>query len=226
MATAYSAFAKVNIIKASLATLMVGVFSINTAFASVFFNASLVADNDFAVFSGTDTSVNNLLFQNNLSWYDQKNVPSLPSLSLAAGDTNIYLLAMGGGGSQENISGIINGINITDPSLTVSMSSDLAPYLTGYNNSDVAHGTYDAQLVDVQNAFSSLTWGAPALNSSQTVIQQAGFGQGFIFGTSTAHLFKFSASQLGVTKVPEPSILALMGFGFIGLSLVTRRKKR
>jgi hypothetical protein len=209
--------------KTTLAALLFSVFSIGSASASPF-SISMVADNDFAIFSGTSTSVNNLLYQNDVDWPNQITALSTLSFNLAAGDNVFYVLAMGGGGSQENISGEVNGVNMTDPSVAVQMSSDLAASLTGYNlGGSVATGTYDALLADVQNVFPSLTWGSPTLNSSQTVIQQAGFGQGFIFGSLTARLFAFEAEEVGVA-VPEPSALFLMGLGLMGLALRTRKR--
>lgn len=134
------------------------------------------------------------------------------------------VLGMGGGGPEENISGEVNGVNMTDPSVAVSMSSNLSSFLTGYPI-NVASGTYNASLSEVQAAFSSLGWGAPVLNSTQTVIQQAGFGQGFIFSTNSAHLFSFQAEEVGV-EVPAPSILSLMAIGLFGIVLAARRRQR
>ena len=104
------------------------------------------------------------------------------------------------------------------------MSSDLSASLAGYSSSLVAAGTYNASLADVQAAFSGLTWGAPTVNSSQSVIVAAGFGQGFTFSSNKAHLFSFDAGDVGV-EVPEPSTLAILGMGLAGLALRTRRRK-
>jgi hypothetical protein len=107
---------------------------------------------------------------------------------------------MGGGGSEENISGLVNGVNMTDSSVSALMSSDLASNLSGYNFPGVASGTYNASLSDVQNAFTSLSWSNASLNlnSSQTVIGAAGFGSGFSFDTGAAHLFSFDAADVGL----------------------------
>ena len=133
---------------------------------------------------------------------------------------------MGGGGTQENISGTINGVNMTNPSVTVSMSSSLA--LSNYNaGGNVANGSYNALLSDVQSAFPSLTWGSPILEYSHTVIMGAGFVSGFRFDTLTAHLFSFDATEINVpvVSVPEPSVLVILGMGLMGLALQTRRRK-
>lgn len=208
--------------KTTLTALLFGILSIGTASAAPF-SISMVADNDFAIFSGTSTSINNLLYQNNVGWPNQITALSTLNFNLAAGDDTFYVLGMGGGGAEENISGVVNGVNMTDSSVSVQMSSNLAPFLTGYPT-NVELGTYNVSLSEVQAAFSSLTWGAPVLNSTQTVIQSAGFGQGFIFSTNTAHLFSFQAGDVNVS-VPEPSILTILGLGLAGLALRTRRRK-
>ncbi len=189
------------------------------------FSIEMVADNDFAIFSGTSTGINNLLYQNNVDWYAQVASISTLSFNLAAGDDTFYVLGMGGGGSQENISGLVNGVNMTDPSLSVSMSSDISSLLSGYNLSGVASGSYSAQLIDVQNAFSQTTWSSASsnLNSTQTVINAAGFGSGYRFNTGTAHLFSFDAVDVNVEPVSAPASLALFTLSLAGLAY--RRRK-
>lgn len=154
--------------KSTLTAVVLGLLTAGSASAAPF-SISIVADNDFAIFSGTATSINNLLYQNNDTWGAQ--IPALSTLTfnLAAGDNYFYVLGMGGGGVEENISGVVNGVNMTDPSVSVLMSSNLAPFLTGYPF-NVESGTYNASLTEVQAAFPNLTWGAPVLNSTQTVI--------------------------------------------------------
>ncbi|HOY23743.1 MAG TPA: PEP-CTERM sorting domain-containing protein [Cellvibrio sp.] len=187
------------------------------------FTISMVADNDFAIFGGTSTSINNLLYQNNVDWYTQVPQLSTMTFNLASADTTFYVLAMGGGGQEENISGKVNGVNIT--SIPVSESSNIASFLNLYNLGAVAAGTYNANLSDVQTAFAQATWSAPTLNTSQTVIAAAGFGSGYSFATGTAHLYRFDAFSVGVeTKVPESSGLVLFGLGLLGLVAVRRRK--
>jgi hypothetical protein len=136
-----------------------------------------------------------------------------------------------GGGGVENISGTINGIDMTSLS-DVSMSSDLAPYLTGYLSEgfadpSVADGSYDASLADVQTALSNLTWGptTPTDPGVDDVANDSPNGQGFHFDPDTAHLFSFDASDVGVTAIPEPSTLALSAMGGLGGLLLLRRRK-
>ena len=186
------------------------------------FTISMVVDNDFAIFGGTATSINNVLYQNNVVWNSQISLLSTMTFNLAPTDTTFYVLAMGGSW-QENISGEVNGVNIS--SIPVSVSSDIRAFLTGYNLGSVTDGTYSANLSDVQTAFASASWtsAAPTLNTTDVVISAAGFGSGYHFDDSTAHLYRFDAVSVGV-NVPEPSGIALFGLGLLGLAAVRRRK--
>ena len=184
----------------------------------------IVVDNDFAILTGTDTSVLRLVYQNSVVWNSQIAAASTFDLTLDPGETTIYILGMGGGG-QENISGKINNININTLSLT--MSSDLRPFLSGYNNTDVADGTYSAQLADVQTAFPTLSFSGVSPSSAHTVPGAAGNGSGYIFADSTAVLLKVAASDLGLSasSVPEPGTWAAAAL-LVGAAGYVRWRRR
>ena len=54
--------------------------------------AHVVANNDFAIFSGTSTSIDRLIYQNNFDCFSQNQV----TITVNSGETYIYILAMGG----------------------------------------------------------------------------------------------------------------------------------
>jgi hypothetical protein len=202
-----------------------------SAHAQSTFSMQLVADNDFAVFAGTTSSITELVYQNNYSWQNQLANLSGMTFTLQPGETTFYLLALGAGG-QENISGTINGVDITSIG-PVLMSSDVGPSLPGYEGQNstggpVDQGIYGIGLVDAQTALSSpsLTWSAASanINTTDTVIQSSPNKIGYDFSSGTARLFEFSASSVGVTAVPEPSTFALAGVGIASLMALRRRK--
>lgn len=183
-------------------------------------NIQIVVDNDFALFSGTSTSINTLLFQNNISWYTQLDYQNNPIPDAPAGDNYYYLLAMGGG-SPEEAFGTFGGLNLTTAA-GVQVSNTLENKLSGFDLNAVTDGTYDAQLSDLQSAFSGLTFSAPPSPSCQTVCQQfPGVSQGmsFAFGSGTAVLYSI---PMGTTTVPGPLPL----LGVLGALQQSRRLRR
>jgi hypothetical protein len=206
------------------AALAVGLLTASAVNATPF-SISMVADNDFAIFSGTQTSINSILYQNHKQWGQQISALSTLSFNLNPGDNVFYVLAMGGGG-EENISGMINGVNMTSLTGNVFQSNNISAFLTGYNGVTVENGTYTATIGDVQRAFASgLNWTAPQYNTTDIVIRQSGFGSGFHFENMNAHLFKFTSQSVNVPSVPAPAGVAVLGFAVLGLALARRRNK-
>ena len=212
-------FFKLSVLALS-ATALLGVVQTQ---AAVVTNATMeiLADNDFALFVGNSTSVDRLVYQNNVIWYSQAAALTSFSFSLNPGEDTFYLLGMGGG-LQENISGLINGVDIT--SVGASQSSNLSSYLTGFNSTDVTSGAYNASLANVQTALPNLTWGSPNYNTTDTVIGYSPNHEGYDFPSDTAVLFKFGAATVNIAPTPEPASLALSLLGSAGLILFRRRK--
>lgn len=179
----------------------------------------IVTDNDFALLTGTTTSITRLVYQSDFEWPAQITNAASFDLSLEAGENTIYILAMGGGG-EENVSGRINEVDISTLS-NIMMSTPVQGYLSDYNLNDVAAGTYSASLSDLQTAIADpgLTWFTPTPGSGG-VILASGFELGYPFADGSAVLLRFGASEVGV---PEPSSLSLLA---IGLGVVLRRRRR
>lgn len=206
----------------STAALSLGLMTAAGANATPF-TISLVTDNDFALFSGTSNSINHLLYQNDVVWNTQIFTLSTLSFNLTPGDDMFYILAMGGGG-QENISGLINNVNITSTSIV--QSPNIRSFLTGYDFNSVTNGTYNAQLVDVQAALASFsTWAAPTLNTTDIVILESKFGSGYHFNDRNAHLFRIAAQAVDVPTVAAPATAGLLGLGMLGFAFARRRKQ-
>jgi len=210
-----SRMSKFGTIKSLLVALLLGGASTYAA------TIQIVSDNDFALLTGTPTTVTRLVNQNNVVWNTQITNASSFNLTLNAGEDTIYILAMGGGG-EENVSGKINNVDIATLS-NIRVSSNVRAYLGGYNNTDVADGTYNASLLDVQSALPNLTWSTPTTGSG-AVISLSGFALGYPFPDSTAVLYRFSATEVGVVSVPEPSALSLLAVGLGGWAVMRRRR--
>lgn len=188
----------------------------------------IVADNDFALFAGDGNGVSRLIYQNDVSWPDQLSNLASFSFNLQSGETTFYLLGMGGGG-MENISGTVNGVDLT--TIPVMQSSDLSSFLSGYfingSPSTVADGTYNASLKDVQSAFSTLSWMLPTpTTDADDVALQSPTGHGFHFDDSTAVLYRFNPADVNVAPVPEPSTWALLLMTGGGVAVIVTRRRR
>lgn len=210
--------------KATLATLFASLLSMGTSSASAF-TISMVADNDYAIFGGTSTSITSLLYQNDVSWYTQVANISAQNFALGAGEDTFYVLAMDGGGSAD-ISGEVNGVNITDVSVGAEVSGNVASALSGYNPGQVASGIYSVTLSMAQTALAAagpFVSAQPFINTTNTVITSSGFGSGFAYTSETAVFYRFEAGDVNVS-VPSTPSLALMALGLVGIVLRSRRR--
>jgi hypothetical protein len=131
----------------------------------------VIVDNDYAIFMGDDANATRLFYQNNVDWYTQ--VPTAASLDIAAqaGETYIYIVTMGGGGT-EDFAGTLNGQDVLNiPGAQVASSRSpigtavvsgpyvkLESYISGYNASAVAAGTQNVTLAGLQSALTGAVW--------------------------------------------------------------------
>ncbi len=71
----------------------------------------VLADNDIDIFLGSDAGPTRLFYQNAAEWHGQLSAAQTLDIVPSAGETYIYVLAMGGGGAEE-WGGTINGIDV------------------------------------------------------------------------------------------------------------------
>ncbi|CAN2193106.1 OmpA-like domain [Candidatus Nanopelagicaceae bacterium] len=134
----------------------------------------VIADNDFAVFMGDDANATRLFFQNNDEWPTQIQEAAVVDVVPVAGETFLYIVAMGGS-AGENWAGTINGKDIasyTGAQVAVNRAPiGLASTADGYllvNNyfqgwatgggSIVEIGTYPVSLGDLRIALTGAVW--------------------------------------------------------------------
>ncbi len=195
----------------------------------------LVADNDFAVYAGTSSTITRSIYQNGVVWDDQIAAAASFSFELEPGENTYYVLAMGGG-VEENISGRINGVNLVDvftlDNQAIRQSANVASFLSGYNSTAVANGSFTPVLSDVQTALAGTTFGSPTVDSGRQVINGNPFSLsalsntqvGFAFPAGTAVLYKFASEEVA-SPIPEPSSAAAL-VGLAALGFVAGRRRR
>jgi MYXO-CTERM domain-containing protein len=183
----------------------------------------IICDNHFAMYVGTANGITRKLFENTGNWTTQLANAASFDIELQGAETHFYLLGMGGGG-QENIGGRVNGVALD--TIAVTMSSNIAGSLAGYTNGlqtisgvqriiPVENGQYVSQLADVQAGLATATWGAVSIQTSG--VGAGPTGKAFGFSSLSARLFRFEADAVGVTAVPAPGALALIGVaGLVG----------
>ena len=177
----------------------------------------ILADNDYALFTGTSNSVTRLVYQNDRDWNNQLQQSSGFTFSFNPDETTLYLLAMGGGNVDENVGGYINGVNITTAGALASQN--VAASLSNYNfGGNVIQGTYTATFQDMTSIIEGVNWVTPTIIGPGYVGSLIN-GSAFQMQPGEAIIYKFSSNA-----VPEPSTYALFGIGAIALIVTYRRK--
>jgi hypothetical protein len=105
----------VNLLQRPIAGPLLGAAQALSAGSAKALTIQIVVDNEFALFSGTSTSINTLLYQNNCVWLYWQGGLQVIADALAS-DNIYYLLAMGGGGGAEEVFGTIDIFNLTSAS--------------------------------------------------------------------------------------------------------------
>ncbi len=175
----------------------------------------LIADNDWALFAGTSTTINRLVVQNNTNWPSQNFAQNVSDP--LPGETTWWFLAMNAGGTSDafgSIGSIANFANAPG----IQVSNPMQSYLTGYNDLVFGEppsllGGYNASLGDVQTALPNLTFGNVnrACNEVCTTFSSVSGGSSLSWGSSTqAVLYRFAMPVPG----PLPALGAAAAFGF------------
>lgn len=184
----------------------------------------VIVDNDYAAFMGDANNVTRLFYQNNVAWMTQITDASSLDIFPQVGESYVYLAVMGGGGG-EDWAGKLNGIDVVDMAgaQVATGRSPLgsgvfsSPYMTlqgfvsGYSLSEVANGTQNVTLAQLQTALTGVTWssavstGAGSGNvpnhKTSGVCCGGGngmSGKGWNFPTGSLVVFRYPVTALGL----------------------------
>jgi formylglycine-generating enzyme required for sulfatase activity len=187
------------------------------------FTLQIVADNDFSLFAGNNSSISRIIYQNNSSWGFQVSAASSLNFELQDNEDSFYVLAMNAGGPGD-ISGRIGATNIADlvENNKIKKSLDISAYLNSYSASEgsIEAGTYNVTLGEAQNARNQLgdsAWANPSINFSNSVITLNPYAYsskqnqnvGFDLPSYKAVFFKFSGAD--VSTFPDTVISTVSG---------------
>jgi len=190
------------------------------------FNLQIVADNDFSIFAGNNSSISRYIYQNNSSADAQ--VASAQSLTfdLQDNEDSFYVLAMNAGGPGD-ISGKIGTTNIADlvGNNKIKKSQDVSAFLNSYLASSgysgpIEGGNYNVTLADAQNARNQIgesSWTTPSISSTNTWIinnphaysAKQGNNVGFDLPSYNAVFFRFSG--VDISTFPDTVISTVSG---------------
>ena len=182
----------------------------------------VIVDNDYAAFLGDNSNVTRLFYQNDFVWMTQISNATTLDIYPQVGETYLYLVVMGGGGS-ETFAGNLNGIDVTAiPGAQVASNRSpigtgvvsgiyvtLQSYVSGYNLSNVANGPQNVTLAQIQTALTGAVWSsATGGNTTDGVCcgadaRAAGLsGKGWLFPDSTMVVFRYPVSSLSLPINP------------------------
>lgn len=136
-------------------------------------NLKVVVDNDYVAFYGDSTNAQRLMHQNNYPWNAQVANALSIDITPTVSETYVYLGVMGGGGN-EDFGAYLNGQDIVfmpgaqvatgrSPVGTSGFTSPYATfqsYVSGYSSTNVANGTQNVTLAQIQTALTGATWGS------------------------------------------------------------------
>jgi hypothetical protein len=131
----------------------------------------VIVDNDYAAFLGNSSNVTSLFYQNNVVWNTQILNATTLDIYPQAGETYLYLAVMGGGGTEDFGGNLNNQDIVTLPGAQVASGRSpletavvsgsyltLQSYVSGYNLTNVANGTQNVDLAELQTALTGVTW--------------------------------------------------------------------
>ena len=158
---------------------------------------ALITDNDFSAYMGDDRNVTRLFWQNDVSWYTQVVAMQNQDVIPRAGETFIYVLAMGGDsytgvaggpgtGGQEDWAGTINEkslLTYSGAQVAIGKSSVDArtKIIDGYlllndflpnwytSQGSIAGGTYSPDLSSVQAGLTDAIWSSATIASHPAI---------------------------------------------------------
>lgn len=144
---------------------------------------------------------------------------AFPGVTLPSGgfDPFLWLFDNGGALIDANDDGTFN----VDPSTGAAFDSFLQP--------ELAAGTYSVVITQFGNFFNGFI--GDNIANGFSAVGDPGFTSGFgcgglqfcdVTGSQRNNLF---AINISAQAVPEPSALALLGFGLVGIGLASRRRK-